>query len=47
MEIAIYSEGKISYSELWNMSPYERNIFVKVLNNYQKKKNGQQGTEDL
>ena len=47
MEIAIYSEGKISYSELWNMSPYERNIFVKVLNNYQKKKNGQQGTEEL
>ncbi|MDA9843139.1 hypothetical protein N9C44_01555 [bacterium] len=47
MEIVIYSEGTISYNELWNMSSYERTRFVKILNNYQKKKNGQQGTEDL
>ena len=43
----VYSEGKISYNEVWAMSNKERNRFVKVLNNYIKKKNGQQGTEDL
>ena len=47
MEVLIYSEGKISYSELWLMSSFERNLFVKTLNNFIKKKNGQQGTEDL
>jgi hypothetical protein len=47
MEMVIYSEGKISYGEVWLMSPMERNKFIKVLNNYVKKKNGKQGTEDL
>ena len=47
MEIVIYSEGKVSYSEVWLMSPQERISFTKVLNNFLKEKNGQQGTEDL
>ncbi len=47
METLVYSEGKISYSELWEMSQYERNLFVKTLNNYFKKKAGGQGVEDL
>lgn len=47
METLIYAEGKISYTELWHMSGYERNLFVKSLNNYFKKKQGQSGTEDL
>jgi|TARA_R110001592_G_scaffold45036_1_gene144190 hypothetical protein len=47
MEIVIYSEGKISYSEVWLMSGSERIAFTKILNNYIKKKNGQQGTEDM
>ena len=47
MEMVIYSEGKISYGEVWSMSPMERNKFITVLNNYVQKKNGKQGTEDL
>jgi hypothetical protein len=47
METLIYSEGKVTYAELWGMSPYERNMYVKTLNNYFKKKNNQSGTEDL
>tara|TARA_R110001592_G_scaffold136232_2_gene353215 strand:- start:387 stop:530 length:144 start_codon:yes stop_codon:yes gene_type:complete len=47
METLIHAEGKISYAELWSMSPFERNLFVKVLNNYFSKKAGTQGTEDL
>jgi len=45
--MVIYSEGTISYSEAWGMSPHERTQFIKVLNNFIKKKNGQQGSEDL
>jgi hypothetical protein len=47
MEMVIYAEGKISLSDAWAMSWKERSIFIKVLNNYIKKKNGDQGTEEL
>jgi len=47
MEMVIYSEGKISYSEAWTLSYEERVLFMKTLNNFIKKKNGQQGTEEL
>jgi len=43
----IYSEGKISYNEVWAMSFKERTRFIKALNKYIKKKNGQEGGEDL
>ena len=45
--MVIYSEGKIDINTAYAMSYIERNRFVKVLNNYIKKKNGQQGAEDL
>ena len=40
MELVIYSEGAISYNELWSMSFYERDQFVKTINKYNAKKNG-------
>jgi len=43
----VYSEGKISYNEVWAMSTKERSRFVKALNNYMKKKQGQSSTENL
>ena len=40
MELVIYSAGAISYNELWSMSFYERDQFVKTINKYNAKKNG-------
>jgi hypothetical protein len=45
--MVVYSEGKLSYNEAWALSTKERTRFIKVLNNYIKKKNGQAGSEDL
>jgi len=43
----VYSEGKISINEVYAMSYTERARFIKVLNNYIKKKNGQEGSENM
>jgi len=45
--MVVYSEGKVSINEAWAMSHTERSRFVKVLNSYIKKKNGQEGSENM
>jgi hypothetical protein len=40
MEIVVYSEGRMSYTEAWNLSMDERRLFVEVLTAYSKAKNG-------
>ena len=48
MELVVYCEGKVSYSELWEMSFTERQLLTKVLNTYIKKKSGDKSNvEDL
>ena len=38
--MVIYSDGVISYTEAWNLSTEERQLFIEVLTDYAKKKNG-------
>ena len=45
MELAIYSEGAVSYTEAWQLSPNERMLLVKTLNKYNKQKSGQKDGE--
>jgi len=47
MELVIYSEGAISYSEVWQMSYAERSNFIKILNSYNEIKSGKKPTEYL
>lgn len=44
-ELAIYSEGAVSYSEAWHLSPVEREILIKTLNKYNKAKSGDKSTD--
>ncbi len=48
LEVLVYAEGKVSYTELWEMAPFERQKFSKILNNYLQKKAGNNNiVEDL
>ena len=47
MEIVIYSEGAISYTEVYQMSRPERELFVKTLTKYFKQKAGKDADEFL
>ena len=47
MELVIYSEGAISYSEVWLLSHAERSNFVTILNNYNSIKSGKNPQEYL
>jgi hypothetical protein len=40
MEMVVYSEGTISYTEAWNLSSEERVLFIEVLTNFSKARNG-------
>jgi hypothetical protein len=44
-ELVIYSNGAFSWTEVWNMSFSEREVAVKVLNDYNKIKSGQNPTD--
>jgi hypothetical protein len=44
-ELVIYSGGSFSWHEVWLMSHSEREMAVKVLNDYNKLKSGQQPTD--
>jgi hypothetical protein len=44
-ELVIYSNGSFSWNEVWMMSHGEREMAVKVLNDYNKVKSGQTPTE--
>lgn len=46
-ELVIYSNGSFSWSEVWNMSYNEREVAVKVLNDYNKIKAGKDPTDWL
>lgn len=43
--MVVYSEGRISYTEAWNLSMEERKLFVDVLSTYNKAKRGD-GSEE-
>lgn len=38
--MVVYGEGTLSYSEAWNLSYEERKIFIDVLTQFNKAKNG-------
>ena len=40
MELVVYGEGAMSYTEAWNLSSEERTLFVDVLTNFAKARNG-------
>ena len=42
-ELAIFSEGAVSYTEAWQLSPDERDTLIKTLNRYNKIKSGDKG----
>ncbi len=46
-EIVLYSEGAFRWNELWNMSFSERELAVKLLNNYNQVKAGKQPSDYL
>lgn len=46
MELVVYGEGKVSYTELWEMSHFERALYMTVLNSYNKAKSGK-GSDEL
>ena len=39
-ELAIFSEGAVSYTEAWQLSPIERETLIKTVNRYNKLKSG-------
>jgi len=39
-ELAIFSEGSVSYTEIWHLSPLDRELLIQTLNKYNKMKNG-------
>lgn len=47
MDIALYSEGTIQYSDLKQMPMARVRLFEKRLSDYLKKKSGKKGTEYL
>lgn len=44
-ELVIYSGGAFSWNDVWGMSHSEREMAVKVLNDYNKVKSGQNPTD--
>tara|TARA_B100000963_G_scaffold212972_2_gene185578 strand:+ start:2839 stop:2973 length:135 start_codon:yes stop_codon:yes gene_type:complete len=38
--LAIFSEGAVSYTEAWQLSPIERETLIKTVNRYNKLKSG-------
>lgn len=44
-ELVIYSNGAFSWTDVWFMSHSEREMAIKVLNDYNKIKSGQTPTE--
>ena len=46
MEMVVYSEGKLSYTEAWNLSMEERTLFVEVLTAFSKAKSGNDAEEN-
>ena len=46
-ELVVYSQGSISWSEVWHMSGPQRELYGKTLQNYMKQKAGKQVTEEL
>jgi hypothetical protein len=46
-ELVIYSNGSFSWNEVWHMSHSEREMAVKVLNDFNKLKSGQTPAEWL
>jgi hypothetical protein len=44
-ELVVYSEGTFSWNEVWYMSHSEREMAVKVLNDYNKAKAGKSPTD--
>jgi len=38
--LAIYSEGAVTYTEAWHLSPVERELLINTLNRYNKAKSG-------
>lgn len=38
--MVVYSEGVVSYTEAWNLSAEERQLFIEVLTDFAKKRNG-------
>jgi hypothetical protein len=46
-EMVVYSEGTFRWDEVWRMSFSERELAVKILNNYNQAKSGKQVTEYL
>ena len=38
--MVVYSEGRMSYTEAWNLSIEERKLFIEVLTTFNKQKNG-------
>jgi hypothetical protein len=47
VEIAVYSNGSISWQDAYMMSTQERELAVKAINNYLKIKAGKPVTEEL
>lgn len=47
IEIAVYSEGSISWSDAIQMSTSERNLAVKVINKFNQLKSGKSTNEEL
>jgi hypothetical protein len=46
-EMVVYSNGAISWSEAWLMSPSERDLFIKTMNKYNAQKSGKPINEML
>jgi hypothetical protein len=45
IELVVYSNGTFSWGEVWHMSFDEREMAVKVLNDYNRVKSGKQPTD--
>jgi len=46
MEMVVYSEGKLSYTEAWNLSMEERTLFIEVLTAFSKAKSGNEAEDN-
>ena len=46
-ELVIYAGGSIGWQEVWSMSIEDRNVAIKVLNDYMSRKAGKDPTEYL
>jgi hypothetical protein len=46
-EMVVYSNGAISWSEAWLMSPAERELFINTMNKYNAQKSGKPTNELL